>query len=110
MLSEESFLNLAKVAIAETIHSPERAQAMVAKLSEREERFTAWVRAAQADGKLQAGDPTFMAHLLMGQLKTFAFWPQITMGRAPLPAAEQEAIIAVAVDMFLRYYAAQVQI
>ena len=37
MLDDASFLDLARVAIAETIHSPERARDMVARLGEREE-------------------------------------------------------------------------
>lgn len=45
MMSDVNFLDLARVAIAATIHSPERAQDMVNRLSMREEGFTQWVRA-----------------------------------------------------------------
>ena len=41
MLADSNFLDLARVAIAATIHSPERAQNMVSRLNEREESFTA---------------------------------------------------------------------
>jgi len=104
MLADRNFLDLARVAIAETIHSPERAQAMVAKFGEREEGVTTWIIAAQADGKLKAVDPIFVAHQLQGLLKTFAFWPQITMGQAPLTAEIQRQVVESAVDMFLGYY------
>ena len=57
MMSDANFLDLARVAIAATIHSPERAQDMVNRLSQREEGFTQWVRAAQADGRLSCSDP-----------------------------------------------------
>lgn len=40
MMSDANFLDLARVAIAATIHSPERAQDMVNRLSKREEGFT----------------------------------------------------------------------
>jgi TetR/AcrR family transcriptional regulator of autoinduction and epiphytic fitness len=51
------------------------------------------MRAAQQDGKLKPADPEFAAHLLQGQLKLFAFWPQLAMGQAPLPVAEQTMIV-----------------
>ena len=106
MLSDKNFIDLARVAIAETIHSPERAQAMVARLGEREEQLTIWIRAAQDDGKLQSGDPAFLGHQLMGLLKSFAFWPQITMGKPPLTMAEQQHIVESTGAMFLQFYQA----
>src|ERR1700739_2332989 len=54
LLHDESFLSLARVAIAAGIHSPERARDMVARLGEREEDLTVWIRAATADGRLKA--------------------------------------------------------
>lgn len=105
MLNDENFLDLARVAIAATIHSPDRAQTMVAKMGEREEGVVTWLRAAQQDGKLKACEPSFAAHLLQGQLKSFAFWPQITMGKPPLPFEQQQVVIETAVDMFLAYFA-----
>jgi TetR/AcrR family transcriptional regulator of autoinduction and epiphytic fitness len=106
MLRDPYFLDLARVAIAEAIHTPERARDMVAKLGDKEEGVTVFLRAAQADGKLKAGDPTFLSHLLQGQLKTFAFWPQVAMGQLPLDEAMQEVVVKSAVEMFLASYAA----
>lgn len=103
-MADPDFLGLARVGIAEAIRAPERAQGVFARLEEREEGMTAWVRAAQADGKLKAGDPAFAATLLQGQLKTFAFWPQVTMGAAPLGPEEQARVIDAAVSMFLGYF------
>jgi TetR/AcrR family transcriptional regulator of autoinduction and epiphytic fitness len=105
LLQDQYFLDLARVAIAEGILRPERAREMVAKLSGREEGMTAWMRAAVADGKLKPLDPVFAAHLLQGQLKAFAFWPQVTMGQAPLAAASQQALVETTADMFLAHYA-----
>lgn len=104
MLSDKNFLDLARVAIAETIHSPERAQAMVARIEQREELLISWVRAAQSDGKLQLGDPQFLGYQLMGLLKSFAFWPQITMGKPILTAEEQKHIVESTAAIFLRFY------
>lgn len=105
LLQDPYFLDLARVAIAEGILRPERAREMVAKLSDQESGMTAWLRAAVADGKLKPLDPVFAAHLLQGQLKAFAFWPQVTMGQALLDAASQQALVATTADMFLAHYA-----
>lgn len=104
MLNDSNLLDLARVAIAAAIHSPERAQDMVARLSEKEEGLLVWLRAAQDDGKLRGADPAFAAQQLHGMLKTFGFWPQVTMGEPPLPAALQQHIVATTVDMFLAMY------
>jgi TetR/AcrR family transcriptional regulator of autoinduction and epiphytic fitness len=104
LLQDGYFLDLARVAIAEAIHSPQRAQDMVARLSDKEEGVATWLRAAQADGKLLKCEPVFGSHLLQGQLKLFAFWPQVAMGQAPLEPAMQKHVLTTAVDMFLAYY------
>lgn len=105
-MEDPDFLALARVGIAEAIHAPERAQPVFARLGEREEGVTAWVRAAQADGRLKPGDPAFAATMLQGQIKTFAFWPQVTMGAAPLAPAAQRQLVDASVSMFLAYFGA----
>lgn len=106
LLQDPYFLDLARVATAEGILRPERAREMVAKLAEKEQGVTAWIRAAMADGKLKPLDPGFASHLVQGQLKAFAFWPQVAMGQPPLDAAAQAAVITAACDMFLAYFSA----
>jgi TetR/AcrR family transcriptional regulator of autoinduction and epiphytic fitness len=101
MMSDDNFLDLARIAIAATIHSPERAQNMVARMGEREESLTLWIRAAQADGRLKPGEPEFAAQQIQGMLKSFAFWPQISMGLPTLSAERQSAVVESALDMFL---------
>jgi TetR/AcrR family transcriptional regulator, regulator of autoinduction and epiphytic fitness len=101
MLGDDNFLDLARVAIAATIHSPERAQNMVARMGEREEGLTVWIRAAQADGRLKPVDPEFAAQQIQGMLKSFAFWPQISMGLPGLSAERQTTVVESALDMFL---------
>jgi TetR/AcrR family transcriptional regulator of autoinduction and epiphytic fitness len=99
------FIDLARVAIAEAVHSPERAKPMIARIGAREEGLTVWIRAAQADGRLIDCDPVFASTMLQGQLKAVAFWPQVTMGAPPLDDAQQAQLIEVAVTMFLAYFA-----
>ncbi|MFD1561492.1 TetR/AcrR family transcriptional regulator [Paraburkholderia silviterrae] len=105
LMTDESFLALARVAIGAGIHSPERARDMVARLGQREEDLTVWIRAAAADGRLRIDDPLFAAQQLHGLVKAFAFWPQITMGQPPLGEDEQQQVAQAAADMFLARYA-----
>lgn len=104
MMADDNFLSLARVAIAATIHSPERAQDMVARMGAREEGLTVWIRAAQADGRLKSVDAAFAGQQLQGLLKSFGFWPQISMGQPPLDAATQKAVAESALEMFLARY------
>lgn len=104
MMADENFLTLARVAIAATIHSPERAQNMVERIGEREEGLTVWIRAAQADSRLKPVDPEFAAHQVQGLLKTFGFWPQMSMGRAALDTEMQNTVAESALEMFLAHY------
>lgn len=106
LLNDASFIDLSRVAMAEMMHTPERAQAMVARLSEKEEGLPRFIRAAQHGGALRAGvDPQYAAHQLHGMVKSFAFWPQLAMGQPPLTTAEQQQVLGDAVDMFLGFYA-----
>jgi TetR/AcrR family transcriptional regulator of autoinduction and epiphytic fitness len=105
LLHDPHFADLARVAIAAGIHSPERAQEMVARMGDREEGLTIWIRAAAADGRLKIDDPLFASMQLQGLVKGFAFWPQIALGQPPLTPAQQEQVAASSVDMFLACYA-----
>lgn len=104
ILSDLNFIDLARVAVAAAIHTPERARDMVEKLGRQEEGIVAWIKAAQADGKLKAGDPVLMGDMLQGQIKSMAFWPQVAMGQAILTEAQQKIIAASAMALFLAYY------
>ena len=104
-MMDRDFLDLARVAIAEAMHAPERVKPIVARLSEREEGVTLWIRAALAAGRLKPCDPVFASNLLQGQIKAVAFWPQLAMG-APMLTAEQHApLVDAVVSMFLSYFA-----
>ncbi|CAH0274444.1 TetR/AcrR family transcriptional regulator [Stenotrophomonas lactitubi] len=105
LLGDANFIDLARVAMAEIIHSPERAQAIVCRMGEKESGVSAWIRAAIADGRLREVDPEFAGHQLQGLVKSFAFWPQVTMGQPPLAPAERTRVAESAVAMFLGFYA-----
>lgn len=104
LIQDPSFFDLVRVAVAEMLHAPERASAVVARLGEKEEGLAGWIRAAQADGRLRAVEPAYAAAQLQGLLKSFAFWPQLTLGQPPLAAAEAARVLDDCVDMFLAFY------
>src|SRR5687767_2802817 len=103
LLSDDNFLDLARVAIAATIHSPERAQDMVKRLGQKESGMLAWIRAAQKDGRLKPGDAALAAQQLESLLKGAAFWPQVAMGSPKLAPRAQRQVAAAAVDLFLSH-------
>ena len=106
LLNDASFIDLSRVAMADMMHTPERARAIAAKLSAKEEGLPRWLRAAQQDGRLRASmDVTYAAHMLQGMVKAFAFWPQLAMGQSPLTPGQQAQVLDDAVDMFLGLYA-----
>lgn len=104
LLHDPHFIDVARIAIAAAVHSPERARDMLARLGDREEGLTAWVRAAAADGRLKSDDPPFAAMQLQALVKGFAFWPQVAMGQPPLDAARRRQVAEEAVEMFLTRY------
>ena len=106
LLNDASFIDLSRVAMADMMHSPERARGITAKLSAKEEGLPRWLRAAQHDGRLRATmDVPYAAQQLQGMVKAFAFWPQLAMGQPPLAPAQQQKVLGDAVDMFLGFYA-----
>jgi TetR/AcrR family transcriptional regulator, regulator of autoinduction and epiphytic fitness len=105
LLHDPHFVDLARVAIAAGIQRPDLARDMLARLGDREEGLTTWVRAAAADRRLKTDDPQFAALQLQGLIKSLAFWPQLSMGQPPLSAARQKHVAESSVDLFLAYYA-----
>ncbi|WP_394003275.1 TetR/AcrR family transcriptional regulator [Luteimonas sp. WGS1318] len=104
LLRDPAFVDLARVAMAAGLHSPDLARDMLARLGDREEGLTVWMRAAAADGRLKTDDPLFASMQLQGLVKSFALWPQLSMGQPPLDDARQARVAEAAVDMFLAYY------
>lgn len=104
-LADTTFLDLARMAMAELIHRPDRAQEIVCRMNEKEGGLGGWIRSAIEHQQLKPVDVDFAAMQLEGLVKSFAFWPQVTMGQ-PIPTTEMREKIALsAVTMFLTHYA-----
>ena len=106
MLADDNFLALARVAIAAGLHSPERAQEMVARLGEKDGGLVDWVRAAQKHGALKAADASLAYKQLESLVKGVAFWPQVAMGQPVLTARAQKQLANATADLFLSQYGA----
>jgi len=106
VLSDDNFLDLARVAIAAALHSPARAKDMISRLGQKEGELLTWIRAAQKAGRLKAGDPALAVQQLESLVKGVAFWPQVAMGQPKLAPREQRKLAAATVALFLSYHAA----
>ena len=104
MLADEHFLALARVAIAAGLHSPERAQGIVARLGEKDGGMLDWMRAAQKHGALKEGDPAQAVKQLECLVKGVAFWPQVAMGQPRLTAPAQKKLAVATLDLFLSHW------
>ena len=105
MVSGEDFIDLARVAITATIHSPERAQDMLQRLAEKENALLTWVRAAQKDGRLQPADALQVVQQMESLVKGSAFWPQVTLGQPRLEGKAQKQLAADTAELVLSRYA-----
>lgn len=106
MLADDSFLALARVAIAAGLNSPERAQEIVARIGEKDGGLVDWIRAAQKAGALKPGDAALAVKQLECLVKGVAFWPQVAMGQPVLAARARRQLAVATVDLFLSYYEA----
>ena len=105
MVSGEDFIDLARVAITATIHSPERGQDMLQRLAEKENALLTWVRAAQKDGRLQPADALQVVQQMESLVKGSAFWPQVTLGQPRLEGKAQKQLAADTAELVLSRYA-----
>lgn len=106
MLADDNFLALARVAIAAGLHSPERAQEMVARLGEKDGGLVDWIRAAQKHGALKAADASQAYKQLESLVKGVAFWPQVAMGQPVLTPRARKQLAEATAEMFLSQYGA----
>ncbi len=106
LISEPEFVALTRVGMVEFIHNPERARELAARLEQKEEGLTTWIRAAQADGRLRSDmAPARAAAQLQTLLKAQAFWPQLTMGQRALSDNERQLVVSECLDLFLARHA-----
>jgi len=106
LVSGEDFIDLARVALTATLHSPQRAQDMLQRLAQKENALLTWVRAAQQDGRLKPADPLQVVQQMENLVKGSAFWPQVTLGQPRLGPRMQKQLAADTAELVLSRYAA----
>jgi len=106
LVSGEDFIDLARVALTATLHSPQRAQEMLQRLAQKENALLTWVRAAQQDGRLKPADPLQVVQQMENLVKGSAFWPQVTLGQPRLGPRMQKQLAADTAELVLSRYAA----
>lgn len=103
-LRSEAFLPMARVIIAEAIHSPDLIQEAMLEFSDKESPLTSWFYAAYDAGVLKTEHPEIVVTQFMAVIKAFCFWPQLIQG-AKFPADDEIARIKeTAVQMVLKQY------
>ena len=100
----EDFINLARVVISRFIQAPEIAAKTMKDQDTFNESLIRWIKAACDNGKLSAADPTRAATEFTGLVKAFAFWPQLTLGEAPLAHDQLLNVVESSAAMFLSRY------
>lgn len=104
VLSDPAFVDLAKVVMAEMIHSPQRINEVLSEVENREGDLTSWIIDATADGVLKVEDAAFATAQFFALIKAFCFWPQVIQGYQFPNKSQQAQIINSAVSMFLGNY------
>lgn len=104
LISSEEFLDISRMAMAESVRAPELTGEIVNELEACEWGMVPWITAAWENGKLTISEPELAAGQFLGLIKTFAFYPQVFYGKAPLEKEEQEKVISSAVNLFVSNY------
>lgn len=104
LLSDTAFVDLAKVLIAEMMHTPERINKVLSEVENRDGDLVSWLVKAHANEKLVIEDAAFSSTQFFALIKGFCFWPQVIQGQAFPNKAEQMKIIDSAVAMFIGQY------
>ncbi|WAJ72132.1 TetR/AcrR family transcriptional regulator [Catenovulum adriaticum] len=104
LLSDNAFIDLVRVLIAESIHSPERINKALAEVQNRDGDLVSWLNKANAAGKLAVDNAAFASAQFFALIKAFCFWPQVVQGQPFPDPIERRKIIDSAVSMFINQY------
>ncbi|WP_076415538.1 TetR/AcrR family transcriptional regulator [Shewanella sp. UCD-KL12] len=103
-LRSEAFLSMARVIIAEAIHSPDLIQEAMLEFSDKESPLTSWFYAAAEAGALKTDHPEVVVTQFMAVIKAFCFWPQLIQGASFPTDDEVQRVKQTAVDMVIKQY------
>jgi TetR/AcrR family transcriptional regulator of autoinduction and epiphytic fitness len=104
LMRSDDNLKLSRAVVAEHIRAPDLVEPALGTYWKSEYGFTAWVKAACRDGRLDARDAVRASHIFASLMRGTVFWPAL-LGRGKGESRNLGATIREAIDMFLAYYA-----
>ena len=90
--------------MAEFIHEPAMAQAILERFSQEESSLTQWMQQAKLHERLNIADAEQAGALFYSLIKAQAFWPQIMFGQATIPTSQHQTFARQVCTMFLAVY------
>ncbi len=106
MLSSDTFLRMARIAMLQMLKEPELAQTMNNSPMGCKRYLEAFLTDATSAGALKVDDVEFASHQFIYHLKAFAFYPAL-FGLHQPSADELKKIVSESVKMFLARYQAK---
>lgn len=106
LVGDAGFLRLSRVLMAEFIHEPTMAQAILERFNKEESSLTQWMQKASLHPQLTIEDAEQAGGQFHGLIKAQAFWPQIMFGQESIPKDQHEQLAKKVCTMFLSVYGA----
>lgn len=97
-------LDIARVAIGHFFYEPDKLKDEVAQLSAQETTLHQWLKAAQADNKLQFDDINVVVSQIDGVIKGRCFWPQLLKIEDQLSTKQKLDIAQSTAALILSHY------
>lgn len=104
LLTLPTFISMAKVIFAESIHSPHLVQHAVKEFDEKGSPLISWFEAAAKQGVIKTQVPQQVAMQFVSVIKGFCFWPQIVQNTPSPDKLQRQSIIDMAVQMIIKQY------
>ena len=95
-------LGIMRVAMAVFISHPQMAEQAFLRVTQEEDGFVKWLKAATADGKLKVEEPEIAAEVFWSMFSGTFFWPAIVHG--PIKAGRAEVFKKEFIRTFLARY------
>ncbi|MCW3172179.1 TetR/AcrR family transcriptional regulator [Shewanella subflava] len=104
LINSQEHIDLARVAIGHLFYSSDEMSREIEKMKQHESALIRWIKAAEADNKLQLNDANFANDQLMSLLKGRCFWPQVLTCQPLLTDVERQHLANETAQMFLSRY------
>lgn len=98
-----TWLGLMRVALAAFIQDPDLLKTTLSKAEEGEDTLATWLKAAQADGRLELSNVGLAAKMFWSMSAGLLLWPQVLY--SPMDPGIREILKGELVSMFLRCHA-----